>query len=115
MEDTRDVRGVAGEPSEDGAVFAAQADADVAVEQAVAVAVPGDEQSRTGSASLLPVAAMPTKTPAPLAAPTHPRCRHRSPPHSTRPQPASSPYTPPPTPTTRSPVLATPTTPPPTP
>src|SRR3546814_7685505 len=49
MEDRRDVRGVAGEPGEDGAVFAAQADADVAVEQAVAVAVLGDEQSKQGS------------------------------------------------------------------
>lgn len=73
MEDTRDVRGVAGEPSEDGAVFAAQADADVAVEQAVAVAVLGDEQRRTGSDSLLTVAAIPTQTTAPHAAPTNPR------------------------------------------
>src|SRR3546814_16596536 len=65
MEDTRDVRGVAGEPSEDGAVFAAQADADVAVEQAVAVAVLGDEPRRTGSDSLLTVAAIPNQTTAP--------------------------------------------------
>src|SRR3546814_21035225 len=91
MEDTRDVRGVAGEPSEDGAVFAAQADADVAVEQAVAVAVLGDEQRRTGSDPLLTVAAIPTQTTAPHAAPANQRCRLPSPPLAPHPGLAASP------------------------